>query len=128
MHGFSALESINEKLNEELASQEEDENDEEDAYDHVLKDAEQLSDHELQREPKQGSSENELSQRSQTVDKTLHEGGENADSGDQHKKVSDEKMQKEVSDKILRSFYNSKYPELTQTPTETPDVFQALSE
>jgi hypothetical protein len=52
MHGFSALESINEKLNEELASQEEDENDEEDAYDQVLKDAEHLSDNSLPRDPK----------------------------------------------------------------------------
>jgi hypothetical protein len=128
MHGFSALESINEKLNEELASQEEDENEDEDGFDHVLKDAEHLSDNQQQREPKQCSSENDQSQRSQNVDKTQHEGGENADSGDQQKKISDEKMQKEVSDKILRSFYNSKYPEVTQQPSETPDVFQTLSD
>lgn len=32
MHGFSALESINEKIAEELASQEEDENDIDDDY------------------------------------------------------------------------------------------------
>ena len=44
MHGFSALESINEKLNEELASQDEDENEEEDGFDHVQKDAENISD------------------------------------------------------------------------------------
>lgn len=107
MHGFSALESINEKLNEELASQEEDEIDEDDAFDQAQKDVENVSDGQAHKE----SSENEQSQNSKNVDKTQHEGGENADSLDLQKKVSDEKMQKEVSDKILRSFYNSKYPD-----------------
>lgn len=62
------------------------------------------------------------------MDKTQHEGGENADSGDQQRRISDEKMQKEVSDKILRSFYNSKYPDAAQQAPETQNIFQTLSD
>jgi hypothetical protein len=124
MHGFSALESINEKLNEELASQEEDEIDEDDAFDQAQKDVENVSDGQGHKE----SSENEQSQNSKNVDKTQHEGGENADSLDQQTKVSDEKMQKEVSDKILRSFYNSKYPDASHQIPSMQNVFQTLSD
>lgn len=93
MHGFSALESINEKINEELASQDEDDNDDEDALegcDQKEDNAENtLSDDRIGKELKQSSSDNDQSQKSQNT--AQHEGGENADAAaDQLKRLADE--------------------------------------